>query len=85
MSDQVSDQGQEAYNPAEMFEWMTKANERYQAVIEQLVSRHEGGMSDSSMSVMSDMTAHFQSLGEQLTSNPMVLFDEQMSLMQGQM
>ncbi|MFK7161061.1 class I poly(R)-hydroxyalkanoic acid synthase [Marinospirillum sp. MEB164] len=85
MSDQVSDQGQDTYNPAEMFEWMTKANERYQAVIEQLVSRNEGGMSDSSMSVMSDMAGHFQSLGEQLTSNPMVLFDEQMSLMQGQM
>lgn len=81
--DQQPDQG--AFDPAEMFEWMTKANEKYQDVITQLLNRNEGGMSDSSSSVFSDMGENFKQLGEKLASNPMVLFDEQMSLMQGQM
>ncbi|SFC52304.1 polyhydroxyalkanoate synthase [Marinospirillum celere] len=85
MSEEAKDQLQGHYDPAEMFEWMTKANERYQAVIEQLMSRGENGMSDSSASVFADMGENFQKLGEQLAQNPMILFDEQMSLMQGQM
>ncbi len=85
MSEQAKEQSHEIYDPAEVFEWMTKANERYQAVIEQLMSRGESGMSDSSASVYADMGDNFQKLGEQLAQNPMILFDEQMSLMQGQM
>ncbi|SFX45483.1 PHA/PHB synthase family protein [Marinospirillum alkaliphilum] len=86
MTDQTSEKQQEQvlFDPAEMFDWMTKANERYQAVIEQLISRNEGGVSDSSTSIFADMGDNFQKLGEQLAANPMVLFDEQMSLMQGQ-
>lgn len=86
MTEQIKDQqpDQGTFDPAEMFEWMAKANEKYQAVITQLLNRNEGGMSDSSSSVFSDMGENFQQLGEKLASNPMVLFDEQMSLMQGQ-
>ncbi|WP_114417904.1 PHA/PHB synthase family protein [Marinospirillum perlucidum] len=85
MTEQAKDQQQDFYDPAEMFEWITKANERYQSVIEQIMNRSENGMSDSSASVFADMGDNFQKLGEQLAQNPMVLFDEQMSLMQGQM
>lgn len=85
MTEQAKNESDALYDPAEMFEWITKANERYQEVIQQLVSRSEGGMSDSSASVFNDMGENFQKLGEQLAQNPMVLFDEQMSLMQGQM
>lgn len=73
------------FDPAEMFEWMTEANERYQAVIQQFISQNEGGTSDSSSSIYNDMGENFQQLGQQLAANPMVMFDEQMSLMQGQM
>ncbi|GLR65276.1 class I poly(R)-hydroxyalkanoic acid synthase [Marinospirillum insulare] len=73
------------FDPAEMFEWMTEANERYQAVIQQFISQNEGGASDTSSSIFNDMGENFQQLGQQLAANPMVMFDEQMSLMQGQM
>ena len=73
------------FDPAEMFEWMTEANERYQAVIQQFISQNEGGTSESSSSIFNDMGENFQQLGQQLAANPVVLFDEQMSLMQGQM
>lgn len=73
------------FDPAEMFEWMTEANERYQAVIQQFISQNEGGTSETSSSIFNDMGENFQQLGQQLAANPMVMFDEQMSLMQGQM
>jgi len=73
------------FDPAELFQWMTEANERYQAVIQQFISQNEGGASDSSSSIFNDMGENFQQLGQQLAANPVVLFDEQMSLMQGQM
>lgn len=73
------------FDPAEMFEWMTEANERYQAVIQQFISQNEGGTSETSSSIFNDMGENFQQLGQQLAANPMVMFDEQISLMQGQM
>jgi len=73
------------FDPAEMFEWTTEANERYQAVIQQFISQNEGGTSETSSSIFNDMGENFQQLGQQLAANPMVMFDEQMSLMQGQM
>lgn len=87
MTEETNDQQPESdlFDPAEMFQWMTEANERYQAVVQQFISHNEGGVSDSSSSVFSDMSENFKQLGEQLAANPMVLFDEQMSLMQGQM
>lgn len=87
MTEKTNDQQPESdlFDPAEMFQWMTEANERYQAVVQQFISHNEGGVSDSSSSVFSDMGENFKQLGEQLAANPMVLFDEQMSLMQGQM
>lgn len=86
MTDETSDKqpDQPLFDPSEMFDWMAKANERYQAVIEQLISRNEGGVSDSSASIVTEMTENFQQLGEKLTANPVVLFDEQMRLLQGQ-
>lgn len=78
-------QANNLFDPTQMFEWMTQASERYQEVIEQLVSRSESNVSDSSSSILSDMSENFQILGQQLAANPRVLFDEQMSLMQGQM
>ena len=87
MTEKTDDQqpNDELFDPAKMFQWMTEANERYQAVIEQFVTRNESGVSDTSSSIFSDMGENFQQLGEQLAANPVVLFDEQMSLMQGQM
>lgn len=73
------------FDPAEMLEWMTEANERYQAVIQQFISQNEGGTSETSSSIFNNMGENFQQLGQQLAANPMVMFDEQMSLMQGQM
>lgn len=86
MTEETNDQqsSNESFDSAEMFEWMTEANERYKSVIKQFISRNEGGSSDSSSSVFNDIGENFQQLGEQLAANPMVLFDEQMSLMQGQ-
>lgn len=87
MTEKTDDQqpNDELFDPAKMFQWMTEANERYQAVIEQFVTRNESGVSDTLSSIFSDMGENFQQLGEQLAANPVVLFDEQMSLMQGQM
>ncbi len=85
MSDQPNDLQSTPFDPAEVFAWMTQASDRYQAVIEQLMSRNEKGMSDSSASVFMSMSENFQKLGEQLAANPVLLFEEQMSLMQGQM
>src|SRR5690554_326350 len=87
MSEEKNDQQPDhnLFDPAEMFEWMTEANERYQAVIQQFISQNEGGTSETSSSIFNDMGENFQQLGQQLAANPMVMFDEQMSLMQGQM
>ncbi len=86
MTEKTNDQqsNNESFDPAEMFEWMTEANERYKSAIKRFMGRNEGGASDSSSSVFNDIGENFQQLGEQLAANPMVLFDEQMSLMQGQ-
>ena len=75
--------GSDLFDPAEMFKWMNEANERYKSVIQQFVSQNEGGGNNSS-TALTDIGGNFKQLGEQLAANPMVLFDEQMSLMQGQ-
>lgn len=73
------------YDPQEVFDWIGKASERYQQLIEQLMQRQQGSMSDPSLSVLFDMNENFQKMTEHLAINPMVLFDEQMRLMQAQM
>lgn len=86
MKDPIDEQPNSGlFDPAEMLQWMTQASERYQDVIQQLVSRNDGGVNNSSSSILSEMSDSFQLLGQQLAANPMVLFDENMSLMQGQM
>ena len=86
MKDPIDEQpNSDLFDPAEMLQWMTQASERYQDVIQQLVSRNDGGVNNSSSSILSEMSDSFQLLGQQLAANPMVLFDENMSLMQGQM
>ena len=75
--------GSDLFDPAEMFKWMNEANERYKSVIQQFVSQNEGDGNNSS-TALTDIYGNFKQLGEQLAANPMVLFDEQMSLMQGQ-
>lgn len=76
--------GSELFDPAEMFQWMTEANERYKSVVKQFMSNKEGNTGDASSSLLNGLGENFQELGEQLAANPMVLFDEQMSLMQSQ-
>lgn len=84
MSD--TSQGQEeVFDPTEMLNFMNKANEHYQNLIQTLIGNNAKGVSDSQSSIMTGMSESFQQLGEQLVANPFVLFNEQLSLMQNQM
>lgn len=76
---------EEVFDPTEMLNFMNKANEHYQNLIQTLIGNNAKGVSDSQSSIMTGMSESFQQLGEQLVANPFVLFNEQLSLMQNQM
>jgi len=82
MSEQSKDSTDYIYDPAELADFISNANSQYQKLIEQLMSRQ--GMSDPSLSVLSDVSESFQRMSEQLAVNPMVVYEEQMNLWKSQ-
>ncbi|OPX55800.1 polyhydroxyalkanoate synthase [Oceanospirillum multiglobuliferum] len=83
MSEQTKDGNNFFYDPAELADIVGKANNQYQKLIEQLMSR-QSGMSDPSLSIFSDVSESFQKMAEQIAVNPMVVYEEQMNLWKSQ-
>ncbi len=82
MSEQTTDSTNFFYDPAELTDIVTKANTQYQQLIEQLMSRQ--GMSDPSLSILFDVSESFQKMAEQISTNPMAVYEEQMNLWKSQ-
>lgn len=82
MSEQTTDSTNFFYDPAELTDIVTKANTQYQQLIEQLMSRQ--GMSDPSLSILFDVSESFQKMAEQISANPMAVYEEQMNLWKSQ-
>ncbi len=83
MSEQTTESNNFFYDPSELADIVGKASNQYQQLIEQLMSRQ--GTSDPSLAVLMDVSESFQKMAEQLSINPMAVYEEQMNLWKSQM